>query len=467
MDKAVAREVADTGLLALREDAVVLLLGAGVAAALYLGGGDPFVSVVVLLSTCGLAVEKTLLGPSLRFARFTIPSFFLLFYLVLMAFPAIAMFYRDEEPSRYTYLVAVWSVPVLYPIGIVLANLTEPTPNRAILGFQFSGLQKHPADQRFRPWYLASLAVGLVVAVLYCVMAPTVQLFTVLANPASITDAVVFRFAENDLPAWLHLAFEIVRRVILPIATLYAYTMAHVYAGRWRAEFAAVLSISLVVSAFTLDRAPVIGLLAMVMIAAIVVRGGSLRQVFSLRLILVLVGTMTAAALVSIGQYGSVFEWQTLAYNVWYVFSYRVAQDAAYMASLAFDAFGGSHGFLHGQYIRLFSIFSDQAYVASAADSGSDSLLTLGPVSFVGDLWRNWGWAGVVSGTVAFGFLHQLIQLRVFRVRTALTVSILVLLLLGSVLIIHGNAFGIVTSSVMIAGAAVGMIARPRSHNRL
>ena len=88
--------------------------------------------LLFVVSILGLALGglhlfgRMFLGDSFKLTRLTLPSFFIIAYIVLMSIPSIIWFYAPvNDPIRYTFFVAVQSVLISFPLG-VLNNATWP-----------------------------------------------------------------------------------------------------------------------------------------------------------------------------------------------------------------------------------------------------------------------------------------------------------------------------------------------------
>lgn len=403
--------------------------------------------------------EKISLGSSLRFSFFTIPSFFMLCYIVLMAGPSIYVFSTMSSPMKYDYFLAVQSVLITFPMGIFLANSMFRGPSGIIENYLFSDIKRTSYDFEFVPVYRIFLLISFFLLFLYFKFSGHVQLFELIKQyPASI-DAEELRFAENELPNSIHFLFEILRRVILPICVLYAYFMSYVYRGRWVYRFWVLLSVTLIINLLTLDRGPFIGLFALLLLAFLLARNKSIWKVsFSPKMLLLIALVALVGGGISVAQYQSDFSWGLMLTNSFYVLTYRILQDAAFMCSLAFELFNYDSGLLYGKCIRLFSILPGFNYVHSVNSYNAFSVnaFSLAPVSFVGDLWRNWGWPGIITGPICIGFIYQFVQLKLFREKNVIILSLQVFLILGSILIIHGNLLGVVTTSIFLSGVWLG-----------
>src|SRR2546422_1591214 len=115
----------------------------------------------------------------------------------------------------------------------------------------------------------------------------------------------------------------------------------------------------------------------------------------------------------------------------------RVFLDPSYMTFWALTEYNGSTMFLHGRSIRLLAPLAGEYQPFSS-------------VGFVGDLWANFGWLGVVIGGVAIGFLLQFIQVNFFKRKTLLATMVYVMLVLNSLWIMYGSILSTMVVSVFL-----------------
>ena len=73
-------------------------------------------------------------------------------------------------------------------------------------------------------------------------------------------------------------------------------------------------------------------------------------------------------------------------------------------------------------------------------------------VGFAGDLWANFGWPGIIVGSVLMGLVLQSIQLRAFREKTAPTLAIYVLFLVNELWLLYGSVLSTMVVTVFAAG---------------
>lgn len=414
----------------------------------YITDADPFATLIVCGAFGGFAAIKLTLRHTLSFRYLTIPSVFIAAYIVMMALPAISMYAAMDNPIRIHFLAAVESVLIVFPLGLACANLFERRPADVIRLYCTAPLQMTPADLRIVPFFRLVLLSAIPILALFFIYSSQVQLIEVIAAYPTNVDKTTFRFAQNDLPRVIHYAFELLRRMLLPICTIFAFFMSITKGGRWSVIYWPLFLTTFLVASLTLDRAPPSAFFVMMLIAWMVSgQKGLFASAFRLRTLRAVAAVGVCGGIISVFQYQSDFTWERVLSNIWYVLSYRIIQDPTFMAAVySFQNFPNESDMLGGSHIRLFSLFG-QTYFESLE---FDPRFPAAPVTFVGDLWRNWGWQGVLLGTFLIGFLYQLLQLKLFREKTPTSATFHVLLLINCMWIIPGNFLGIMTTSIIL-----------------
>lgn len=414
----------------------------------YVTEGDSFATLIVCGTFGAFAVIKIALKQTLSFRYLTIPSVFVAAYIVMMALPAIPMYAAMDNPIRTHFLAAVESVLIVFPLGLAFANLFEKRPADIIRLYCTTPLKATAGDVRMLPVFRLVLLSAVPILALFFVYSSQVQLIEVIAAYPTNVDKTTFRFAQNDLPQVIHYAFELLRRMLLPICTMFAFFMSLTTGGRWSLMYWPLFFGTFLVASLTLDRAPPSAFFVMMLMAWMVAgRKGIFAAAVRFRTLRVAAAVGICGGVISIFQYQSEFTWDRVLSNIWYVLSYRIILDPTFMAAVySFQNFPSEADMLGGSHVRLFSLLG-QNYVESL---DFDPRFPAAPVTFVGDLWRNWGWEGVIIGTFIIGFVYQILQLKLFREKTPITATFQVLLLINGIWIIPGNALGIMTTSIML-----------------
>ena len=174
----------------LRENKLLFFVAFIIFIILVLASPELFVATIFGLSILIFLAEKILLADSLKFTRLTLPSFFMLLYIILMCLPSMAAFFKMEHPIKYTYFIAIQSVLITFPIGGWLANLFAHHPSRIITNFLYSNLEKTRDD--FKSEIILSLhfSVGSISSCAKNTSNPIFSnsLFKSPANSASLTE---------------------------------------------------------------------------------------------------------------------------------------------------------------------------------------------------------------------------------------------------------------------------------------
>jgi len=203
-------------------------------------------------------------------------------------------------------------------------------------------------------------------------------------------------------------------------------------------------------AALTLDRVVPFLMIVLLIMARICLKGFRFTAAISLRNVGILVIACSVAGIISIYQYQKhEFDWSRAIDTTMYILYYRILYSPALMASYSFMTFDYDSGFLYGEYVRLFSVLLGRDYIESLDTFGPS--FALSPVTFVGDLWRQCGWRGVLVGGVVYGFIYQMIQMLLLspRSKTAIGLTLFTTFCLSGIYIIFGNAFGIMAMSAL------------------
>lgn len=438
---------------------LVLLFAAVIVTLIAIGSVEWFPIGAFAIAALGFLIGKNLVGRSLSFSHLTVPATFMFAYFLMMVLPSIYTFGEMDHPIRYTYLMAVQSVLITFPLGVYICDFFYPRPGETIVRF-FDGRPGHSHDgDRYAGVVRVGIVVSIPIVVVFFMYSKYVPLWEMIKQYPTPVDAVALRFASNDSPLVVQFLFEILRRMILPVCTLFALFRSELPGGRWRRMYWALVLYTLGVSMLTLDRAPIFALIVMLVLGRALARNWSLRSAVTsvhawkwIPLLGVLGG------FISILQYQSDILWDTFIYNAWYVLSHRIFVDPSYMAAhYGFERFDDRGQLLHGRDVRLFSLFGGN-YVDSVNGIG-DPRNTVAPVTFVGDLWRNWGWSGVILGTIVMGAAIQFIQLRLIQRKNPMSMSLQVILILTAFYLIPGGALGIMTTAIMMLILAFTFVA--------
>jgi hypothetical protein len=261
--------------------------------------------------------------------------------------------------------------------------------------------------------------------------------------------------AESEAPKTTQFCFEIARRFVLPVCALYAYLMSYLYRGKWTFVFWLYFFGALLVSSLTLDRAAPVSFLLAIAVAYVLARNQTIVQAIrSPKLIIIFTLGMVAGGIVSIAQYQRAFTQEAFFHYVWFVFSYRIGADPAYMTAWAFKIFDNPSLFLHFRYERLFMFLLRSEYI-----EWNDSYwFVTPPLAFVGNLWENWGWPAVILGPILIGFFFQFIQLSVFTRKSVPIIALQVVMLAQVVWTIYGRILSIMTVSTLLLGLLTALL---------
>ena len=403
---------------------------------------------------------KLLLGPNLRVRYLTIPGAFLAAYFVLMSLAAVYVHGEMDHWVRDTYFLAMQSVLVTFPLGVLAASGCFRGCAARVERYACEALRVTTGDARFSRLVIVVFWMAMGVAAVYVGASEFVPILKLAFDYSSQIDDISLRFTVSELPKVLLFCLALARSLALPFCTLYLFMMSQVGGRRWRRDFVFVFAASTAIACLSLERAPLMalcGMLAFGVAIANMHRPLQMRTVGALGVVAGL--ALGLAGFISALQYDSEVTVAEVGDGVRHVVVNRVLLASARASALAFEEFPTTEHQLGGRYVRMFNIVRGGEYL----ESRYAPRLVILPVSFVGDLWRNWGWPAVLAGGALIGFFSQCVQQSLFVHKTVISAVFQAILCLAFIWLIPGNAFGIVTTSLIVGGWVGGYAAIRRS----
>ena len=391
----------------------------------------------------------------MRLGYLSLPAVFMAVYVGLVAVPAL-FHYRDSQSlARFDYLLAIQSVLLVFPLGVlavrVFALRRVPTIGTSARPIRISRL-----DLKIEPVFWVMLFLALTGSALFVLYSTTVPLGKIFMQEGSSLDAIGPRFEAYRQPLWVQFAYAMSRRLLFPLCTLYAYYRG-LASPPWRLFSVWLAVTAIVCCALSLDRGPIVMLMGMLLLAKVT----RYENIWSWRAIRT--STLTIALIVLLGgfitawQYKNIVALQDIIDGIAHFGVNRLLNAHSEMALRSFETFPTPEHFLEGRFVRLFAILTGGEYVRTEVGTLLDRLHYL-PVTFVGDLWRNWGWPAVLIGSFMYGMIFAVIETwSSSAYRSVSLLSLRCLLVLNALVIIPGGAFGIATSAVLCVGC-VGVL---------
>lgn len=459
-------ELADT-LTSVKEMAIMNLVNTQTGDVLFI------VSVLGIAFFTFFLFKKIFLGNSLKLTHLTLPSFFIIIYILLMSLPSILWFYSSTtKPSRYTYFLAMQSVLISFPLGVLLANalfLDPSIPSRIVKDFSYSSLVKTRHDSYIFPFWILMLFSSIIIVIIYILFASYVPLIGAIVAYGEMPSELV-RSSMYDQGDALHYAHALMSRFFLPFCIMYSYFMAYIYKGRWKYLFLITILLAMFTFFLTFDRVYPLEAFILLILATYfknknnqLISTSRFPSTFKIHLVstskirlaiyilAILALAMVAGGVVSRTQYNLPLN-LTVIWNTSIGFLIdRVFLDASYMSYIYFETVNNPNLFLHGKslHVLISSLFGVEFYP------------TISP-SFVAELWINFGWFGVLVGTTIIGFILQFIQLWLFRKKSIPTLSFYILLLLNGTWIIYGHILATMVISVYLLSVLFLMFLKRR-----
>jgi len=418
---------------------------------------DTTFAVFVLLLTAPLAFALSYRNILAQFRFLTIPGALYFLYILLVAAPAYAVFFGEEgQPARRTFLLASESVLVTLAWGVRLAHKSKEETIQNCQQISQQGRQLivlGPNPDRLRGFCNIGLAVAATSVAAYLMVVETVPLFELLK--ADQTSAHAYALLREDsfklLPLPVYAYFETIRMIFLPMLSMVGLGMyLATRLRKWLIHFTLSAMLTFFFSALSLAKAPPLIFLVMCGTYWFLARGSRI-PVWGFVLVLA-VGAIfpiyIANATAGNSAPGASDVLVTMQDLLFRRFLYLNAELLYYH----FDIFPATHHFLWGQSVRLVSWISGQPafllpnYVyldvwgnlPEALDSGWANTV------FLGGLWADFGWLGVLIGPVLIGYYLQKFQSFVLKLgKNVIGVTCHVILLTAAAYISMNSATGL------------------------
>jgi hypothetical protein len=396
---------------------------------------------------------KVVLGPSLRISYLTLPAVFLATYFLLMSIASISVYKQMDHYIKDTYFLAIQSVLITFPLGVVFANACFDQPNYRISQFARSRILLTLGDIQLANFVSKAFWAAIGVAIAYVAYVEFVPILKIFFDFSSEIDDISLRFSVTEVPRVLLFCLALSRSLVLPLCVLYLFFMSREGGVSWRHRFYFVFISSLIIASLTLERAPPMALCMMLLFGVALHSPSGPFGVSALRgYAIVLSIALLLTGLISAFQYSSDVNSGDVRAGVEHVVANRILNASALAAAWAFEEFPDTEHQLRGQYVRMFALLSGGEYL----ESRYAPKFVILPVSFVGDLWRNWGWPAVLIGGCVLGFIFQWIQLTLFYRKNITSSVFQAILMLACIWLIPGNAFGIMTTTLIVGTTVFG-----------
>jgi len=396
---------------------------------------------VFVVSTCvvGMLIIKSYLGKWLLFSIPSLPSMFLISFIALIVLPSIYIYICESDSARYAYLVAFISPLVTFPFGVLLASLLQVSKADP-RAFITSALNPSALDMRLMPVVILLLLLSMPYLYVYYSIVPFVQLFEIMKPGGSNVDPLQFRYANRNAPFIVVGLFELFRRIILPLCTVYIHGVSRIYGGGYRPLFVCVFLYSLFFAALTLDRAPIFAMVIVLMFSKLLLDGFKTFDLIKPKIIVLIAAAILVGGVVTgLQKWSSSFSAEQLKAYVIGFLSSRVFLNPSEISWTNYRQWYHSYEFLGGKSIRLLAPLMGLEYEP------------LGPASFIADLWRNFAWPGIILGPIVLGAFLQILQQSFFPRKTIFRTMLFIILGLNSAWLIYGNALGTVPIFVFLS----------------
>lgn len=393
---------------------IVLVSGAAAALFAIVTAALPTALVISVLLACASCwLMHQVVGLSLR--RLTITSFWYWLYLGFVFVPALFVFSAHAEPYRTRYLAAVDSALLTVPLGAMFANLVTQCNREAARKYFRTPLVLDAKRSTYLSGFLVLLGAALLLTLLYVLEVRQLPLFYLVFHPGQYDQIVLLREESLKLLAsHLRYAYYVLRSALYPILILVALgRYLRTRTKLWRNLFIFTLAVGLVYSALSIAKSPVTNLVIMLALFWYLSRGGK----FSVKS-----GSAAAVLFLAFPVSVVVLEQPDLVNVVGAlnVIGERLFYLPAEILYYYFQVFPDVAPFQHGATIATLatvlgmSPFDDANFVGRYMYAHGMSSVTAN-APFLGSLYADFGFLGVLAGGLLAGLIMQLVQVYVMR----------------------------------------------------
>jgi hypothetical protein len=422
-------------------------------------GADVALGAIVLI-VCSWAMQRAV--GVFRVHRLTIPGFWLATYLATLVGPSYFVFVNETSASRYPYIIAVYATLIAVVVGVLLVNLVcrfrRAEVDRYFLAPVMGRREQSPA--------FSVVSVGLVgclvVAAIHVSEVKTIPLLYLIQNPGDSWNVALLRedsFKLLDSP--LTYLYTWVGSLLLPLVCMISLGFYLLSRRRsWLLLFLSALGSGLLYAGMTVAKAPVATVVLLLLLFVYLYRGGRLTGLTAIGPLLVLlypfVVVMTAY-------------WETLTVQGALIALFdRMFYLPAQVVFWYFELFApGSLGGATSQNLAWLMGWNhfDIANYVGLHGLGYKGSVTAN-AAFIGYLYADFGWIGVLAGATLAGAIMQACQVYlVRRPKTVVSVAIYAYLIvafwflhstgLPIVLLSKGVLFAVLTPALFEVAVSV------------
>lgn len=356
-----------------------------------------------------------------KFVNLRLPCPTYLFLTIILIFniiPTLVILFTDYVPVRellsesqfdesklfYSYSLFV------FVISFILFRLALSFQKRKVRTHVSILMRREDIKKHFKKtnrWVYSILFVSMVFIVLYSFNGGLEKMRLL----GSGIDGRDFRFMGfDDVPRYYTAGLAVARRFLLPILIIYFYIKVLYKIGNHKKLLVFLITLQLYASMLTFARAPFLTLVVGLTVVNFFVSDNKIKQV--VYLIIYIIVMLVTAGIVTNLQYNITnftlsgvltTGMDFLVNRAWFV-------PNVVPINLTFSDYSLYSSPLFLEYSRLWGIFGIE--VVGTAEQNS---IYVSPVGYIGDIWRNFSWLGLIISGVAFALLFRHLDKIIFR----------------------------------------------------
>lgn len=419
--------------------AVISLVGLIVAIPLFGISGDFLKSSLVVWVTLLITGVVVCLYPHIfNIQTFRLPGIFLAFYSLMILLPLPFVYVDYPHFTRNTFLFGT-TISFLFTLaGIILMHYWVPSSAKSVQCWLSKTIR---APRNLQIASLVLLVICMTLFLLYIKQVGPLPIVEAISRSKDTSQLVLAReYALKLIPGGIRYVYIVLRDVVFPYTTLLLLSVATRLRGRgWKIIFLVSLLASLVYAGATLEKSPVAAIVIMLAYTWLLLQGRTL----SIKILLII---MLAALAFPAFVFFALYQFNIDAASVITAIVVRVFYSPPLSILYYIDYFPKHKDFLLGHTLPyLNKLITDVPFpVANAIclyEDPTTFFSCTSNVAYPGYFWADFGWVGIVIGSLICGIWLQGIQVLILRLPKSAPTVVLQSMLSYQVIMLTSTSF--------------------------
>ena len=348
----------------------------------------------------------------------SLPSIIILVFTIFIAIPAVFIASEKTNVIRYSYFVSVLMFYIIYPAGLLFANIIRKINLSKIKKLPSKSLFKSDYDSIIYELLIILFSFCILISLLYLFRTKVYPLFELIKNPGSYLKLKFMRedalkllsitFIERYLFLWL-------RSLFFPFGIVGSLFLSIIYRKRkYIILFILFFILGLFMNTITLEKSPSAAIFISIMSLLFLKFNKFNIKFIIVSIIIVFFVPFLIVFLLDFGRL-NIFK---VVFPAFFNRIFIIPSETVYQY---FRIFPSIHDFLMGQGTNIFSwLFNDGLFPVNnyIAKIWWNSKVTSGfaNANFIGNYWINFEWVGIIVSCFFVGLIVHLVYWKILEV---------------------------------------------------